>query len=173
MKPEFRWGLYAGGAMSAWVLLEYALGLHTRHLALGEFTHWGTEVILCAALFFLLRHQLAGRGRSWLPVWEGVLRGGGASLVAAVFLYCFTAVYVFMIHPDWPDLVLARNVGLMRAEGVPEPVIREHARAFRWGFTPSGLAVSVIGFYSLVGVVASSLLTLWLNWRHKEPVHGR
>lgn len=170
MMPELRAGLLAGGAMSAWILLEYALGLHTRHLAAGEFTHWGTEIILCAALYLLLRHRRVGTRRRWLPVWEGVLRGGGASLVAALVLYCFTVTYVSVIHPDWPDLVLARNIGLMRAEGLPEPEIREHARAFRWGFTPAGLATSVIGFYTLSGVVASALLTLWLNWRRKEPV---
>lgn len=173
MKPELRLGLIAGGAMSAWVLLEYALGLHTRYLALGEFTHWGTELILCATLYVLLRNQLVGHRRSWLPVWEGVLRGGSASLVAALFLYCFSVTYVHIIHPDWPDLVLARNVGLMREQGVPEEQIREHARAFRWGFTPAGLAVSVVGFYSFVGVLASAFLTLWLNWRRPEPVQRR
>ena len=65
--------------------------------------------------------------------------------------------------------MLVRTVEQMRAQGVPEAEIREHARAFRWGFTPSGLAVSVIGIYSIVGVMASSVLTLWLNWRRKEP----
>ena len=122
-----------------------------------------------AMLYGLLRQHLARPGRPWLPVWEGILRGGSASLVAALGLYCFTATYVFVIHPDWPDLVLVRTVEQMRAQGVPEAEIREHARAFRWGFTPSGLAVSVIGIYSIVGVMASSVLTLWLNWRRKEP----
>ena len=172
MRPEFRFGLLAAAGMSGWLLLENLLGLHTRHLGAAAYTHWGTEVVLVAALYLLLRAELRRLNRYWLPLWEGVLRGTLMSLVAALAFYAFTAVYVFVLHPDWPDLRLAHDVALMRAAEVPEAEIREYARRFRQAFTPGGLALFVVGLYTIVGGLASSVLTLWINWRHKESLHG-
>lgn len=171
-RPEFRYGLIAGISMSAWLLFEFALGLHTRHFAAAGYTHWGTEIILVLVLHALLRHQLRSLGRYWLPVWEGVLHGTLASLVAALVFYVFAAVYVFAIHPDWPDLRLAFDVTTMRERGLPEEHVRGYARLFRAAFSPGGLAVAILGGYTVIGALASSVLTLWVNWRHKEPVRG-
>lgn len=173
MRPEFLFGLLAAAGMSGWLLLEYLLGFHTRHLALASYTHWGTEIVLLTALYLLLRGELRRLNRYWLPVWEGVWRGLLTSFVAALGFYAFTTCYVLFIHPDWPDLRLAHDVARMREAGVPEEQVREYARRFRDAFTPTGIAFFILGIYPIGGALASAVLTLWINWRHKERVDRR
>lgn len=170
MRPEYKYGLLAGAGMSLWLLAEYVAGLHTRHLGAAAYTHWGTELVLAVALYRLLRHQVRRLNRYWLPVWEGVLYGTLTSFVAALVFYAFAAAYVTFVHPDWPDLRLAHEVAAMRERGVPEEEVREYARFFRGAFTPVGLALAILGAYTVIGAVLSSVLTLWINWRHKERV---
>ena len=173
MNPELKYGMIAGSGMSAWMLGEYALGLHTTHLAVSAYTNWGTELVLFVTLWFFLRHKLYQPNRYWLPVWEGMLHGLLASLVAGLVFCTFLNFYFRFINPEWPDLYLAWRVPLMRAAGTSEESIRDFARSFLWSVTPAGLTVHAIGIYTIIGTLASSVLTLWLNWRRKEPVEVR
>lgn len=173
MGSGLKYGLIAAGAMSAWMLGEYALGLHTTRLAIGHYTGWGTELIFVFVLWRLLHHQLHGANRYWLPVWEGLLHGAIASLVTAAAFYVFLALYLQLINPNYADLMLEWQITRMRAAGQPEDEIRLMARGFLWSLSPVGLPVTVFGLYLLLGVTASPLFTLWLNWRRKEPVHAR
>jgi hypothetical protein len=168
----FKYGLIAAAGMSAWMLAEYALGLHTTRFSLGYYTSWGTEIIFVAVLWRLLHGQLYQANRTWLPVWQGLLQGLFASLVAAMGFYVFLSLYLHFLNPEYPDLMLEWQVGQMRAAGKPEDEIRQMARGFRWSMSALGLPVTVFGAYLLIGFIASPLLTLWLNWRRKQPVHA-
>ncbi len=170
MRPELKYGLLAGTAMSGWVLVEHGLGLHTRHFGIAQYTGWMTVLILLVTLHLLLRRQITRLNRYWLPVWEGVLYGTLASLVAAMVFYMFLVLYLFVIHPAWPDLYLEWQVARYRAAGLSEQQIGEFARFFRWTVSPTGLAAVTLMLYTVGGMLASSVLTLWVNWRHKEPV---
>jgi hypothetical protein len=172
MGPALKHGLVAAAGMIAWVLAEYALGLHGPRIEFGRYTDWGTEVILVVALWRLLHHQLHAANRYWLPVWEGVLQGMQASFVAAMGFYIFLSLYLYYLNPEFPDLHLIAEVARLRADGVPEEDIQQMVRGFRWSMGPVGLPLTVGGFYLFIGLVASPLLTLWLNWRRKEPVHA-
>lgn len=169
MKPWLRQGLIAGGAMAGWTLLEYALGLHNTRLALGHYADHGPELILLVMLWRLLQAEVRRPECYWLPVWRGVLHGALASLVAAMVFYIFLNAYIGYLNPGWPDLYLEWQVARMRAAGETEVVIRGMARAFRANFSPAGLVGATIGLYPFLGGAASAILTLWLNWRHKEP----
>ncbi len=173
MASVFKYGLLAAAGMTAWMLGEYALGLHTTRLGLGHYTRWGTELIFVLCLWRLLRHQLHGAQRYWLPVWEGLLHGLLASLVAVLSFYVFLSLYLHFLNPDYADLALEWQIARMRAASIPEEEIRVMARGFRWSMSPVGLPVTLFTSYLLIGIVASPLLTLWLNWRRKEPVHAR
>jgi hypothetical protein len=163
----------AAAGMSAWTLGEYALGLHTTRIEFGRYTGWGTELIFIFILWRLLRETLHQPNRSWLPVWEGLLHGAVLSLVAAMGYYVFVSFYLHFINPDCINLMLESQIAHWRAAGKAEAEIRQMARGFLWSVGPMGLPVTVFGLYLLIGLVASPLLTLWLNWRRKEePIHA-
>jgi hypothetical protein len=170
MVPALKYGLLAAAGMILWLLAEYALGLHGPRIALSRFTTGATEIILILALWRLLHHLLYAANRYWLPVWQGLLHGIVASLVAAAAFYVFLRIYLHFINPDFPDVYLEWEVGRMRADHQPEEEIREMARGFRWSMGPVGLPVTLGRLYLLIGFFASPVLTLWLNWRRKETV---
>lgn len=168
MPPALKYGLLAAAGMIAWLLGEYVLGLHGTRIALGHYTSWGTEIGLVLALWRLHHHQLHVGNRYWLPVWEGLLHGALASLVAAMCLYIFFTLYLNFINPFFADNYLEWEVARMRADGKPEEAIRQMVRGFRWSIGPIGLPLVTAGTCLIVSFVASPLLTLWLNWRRKE-----
>jgi hypothetical protein len=172
MQPGLKYGLLAAAGMSVWMLGEFLLGLHTIRPGIGHYTSWGTEIILVAALWRMLYQLLYQPRRHWLPVWEGLRHGTLAGLIAAMGFYVFLSCYLSFLNPEYADSMLQWQVDHLRARAMPEPEIREMARAFRWSLSPAGLPVTVFGLYLLIAVIAAPLLTLWLNWRRKEePVH--
>ncbi len=173
MRPEMKYGLIAGLGMSLWMLAEFLLGLHTTHLDLNTYTNWGTEVILFVILYLFLRQKMSVLQRYWLPVWEGFLYGALTSLVAGLLFCTFLNIYLRFINPDWPFHYLNWHVAKMRTAGQSEDSIRLFAGSFRWSVTPVGLAVNSIGLYTLLGALVSPVLTMWLNWRRKEPFEQR
>jgi hypothetical protein len=168
MKSELKYGLLGGAAMIVWTLGEYAIGAHNTRFALGEYTAWGTEIILLVMLWRLLRLKFARLNRYWLPAWEGMLYGALASFVSGLVLYCFMNVYVTFINPEWPDVFLVWQVAQMRAAGDTEQTIRAYVSSVRWKTGPIGLPTVIIGLNLLLGAAFSAMLTLWLNLRHKE-----
>jgi hypothetical protein len=171
LAPGLKYGLIAAAGMAASLLAAYALGLHTRHFGIGAYTDSLTPVILVAALWRMLHQLLNTANRYWLPVWVGLLHGLFASLVAAMGFYIAFSLYLRFVNPGYPDLYLEWRFAQMRAAGQSESEIGMMARTFRWSMGPTGLPVTILGFYLLVGTIASPILTLWLNWRRKEVVH--
>ncbi len=171
MSPSLTHGLLAAGATSLWLLLAYALGLHTQHIAIGHYVNYGAEIILIIALWRTPHRELHTQNRYWLPVWLGLLQGMLTALVAAMGVYVFLSLYLNFINPGYPDLHLDWRVNHLRSTGVAEEEVRAMARAYRWSTGPIGLPLSIAGLYLLFAFIASPLLTLWLNWRRKEPGH--
>jgi hypothetical protein len=168
MSLSLKYGLLAAVVTGLWLLLAYALGLHTTHIAVGHYANYGAEIILLLALWRTLHQELHGRNHYWLPVWLGLLRGMGTALVAAMGVYVFLSLYLTFLNPYYTLLHLDWRVSAMRAAGETEEQVRAMARAYTWSTGPTGLPVTVAGVYLLFAVVASPLLTLWLNWRRKE-----
>lgn len=173
MHPVLKYGLAAAGATSLWLLLAFALGLHSTHIGIGHYVNYGAEAILALALWRSLHRQVHEDNRYWLPVWQGLLRGLLTSLVAAMGVYLFLSLYLQFINRDYPDLYLEWQVARMRAAGESEEQVRAMARAYRWSTGPVGLPVTLGGMYLLFGFIAAPILTLWLNWRRKDPSRVR
>ena len=167
MRAELKYGLVAGLLMSAWMLVEHLCGLHTVHLGAAQYTGVVGDIIPIVMLYLLLKHQLTALQRYWLPVWEGMLYGLAASLAAALVFYIFINAYKFFLNPGWVDLQLEWRVAQLRAAGTVEPDIQRKIVSLRYAYGPVGLALTVPVF-TLVGAGFAALLTLWLNWRHKE-----
>jgi len=171
MKPELKYGIVAGLAMGGWMLLEFWFGFHTTRMDARQFTGWVTDLIPTVMLYLLLKRRLESNDRYWLPAWEGMLHGLFASFVAALVFYVFLNVYQYFVNPSWVDSQLEWKVAHLRAAGATETDIRKQIVALRQANGPIGLAL-YIPAYTLLGGCVSALITLWLNWRHKEPVHA-
>lgn len=168
MSPSLKHGLIAAAATSGWLLLAYALGLHTRHIAWGHYANFGAEIILVFALWRSLRAHLIAGNFYWLPVWRGLIHGLATAAVAAMGICCFLSLYLNFVNPEYPILHLEWRVNSLRAAGETEEQIRAMARAYLWSTGPIGLPITVGAVYLLFGFIASPVLTLWLNWRRKE-----
>lgn len=172
MNPALQYGLLAAAATSAWLLLAWALGLHTTHIGVGHYFNYGAEIILIVALWRSLHRQLHDDNRYWLPVWLGLARGMLTALVTAMGVYIFLSLYLQFINRDYPDLHLEWQVARMRDAGEPEEQVRVAASAYRWSTGPVGLPITIAGVYLVFAFIASPILTLWLNWRRKETVQA-
>jgi hypothetical protein len=173
VKPELKYGLLAAAATALWLLLAWALGLHTQHIGLGHYANYGAELILVAALWHSLHQQVQEKDRYWLPVWLGLIRGMLTGLVAAMGVYIFLSIYLNFLNRDYADLYLEWQVARLREAGEAEEQVRAMARAYRWSTGPIGLPITIGGVYLVFAFIASPLLTLWLNWRRKEPARSR
>lgn len=172
MAPALKYGLLAVAGMVAWMLAEFMLGLHGTYIGIGHYTSRGAELILVLALWRLHHHQVYADNRYWLPVWVALLHGLLACVVAALGLYVFLNFYLHFLNPFFPDRYLEWLVAGMRSDHVPEELIREKARVFRWSYGTLGLPIVTFSTCLFIGLVASPLLTLWLNWRRKEVVQA-
>lgn len=168
MASFFKYGLITAAATSAWLLLAWALGLHSRHIALGHYFNYGAEIVLALALWQSLRAHLREKNYYWLPVWRGLIHGMATAFVAAIALSTFLTIYLNVLNREYPYLHLEWIVSGMRTAGQPEEQVRAVAQAYRWSTSPFGLPLTIIGTYLIFGFIASPLITLWLNWRRKE-----
>ena len=169
MAQALKYGLLAAVATSTWLLLAYAAGWHSRQIAFGHYANYGAEIFLALALWLSLRAWLRERNFYWLPVWRGLLQGMATALIAAMGVTTFLSLYLNFINPHNPDLHLDWLVASMRAAGEPEEQVRATARAYRWSTGPVGLPVTILCVYLIFGFIASPLISLWLNWRSKQP----
>ena len=165
MKPEIKYGLLIGLGVCAWILLEFAIGLHTTRMALGEYTGFVSNLIPLVGLYALLRMRLESSSDGRLTLGQGIYAGVLASLVAAVLVYSFLVAYNQVINPGWIDLALDWKVANMRAAGQPEPFIREQILSYRNAYSPTGLVGSILVGMTLMGGIFSLFLTLLLRWR--------
>lgn len=154
--------------MIAWMLLQWAAGLHGAHVGYQHYTDWVLHLVPLVVVWRTLRALVDQRERYWLPVWQGLLHGLVATLVAATVYQIFLTLYLHFLNPNFPDLYLEWHVAQMRAAGVAEENVRAIAREFRWSTSPVGVLLTVVGTNLLIGFLAAPLLTLWLNWRRKE-----
>lgn len=168
MSSSLKYGLLTAAGLIGWMLGEYALGLHTTHVAYSRYTGWVTELILLIGLWRMLLHQLHLGNRYWLPLWVGLLQGLLTCLVVGMGYYIFLSAYLRFLNPVFPYYYLEWSVAQMRSHGVSEEDIRLKSQAFLWTFSPTGMLINTIGFKLLVGFFAAPIITLWLNWRRKE-----
>src|SRR5262245_50176896 len=130
MSLTLKYGLLNAAATSVWLLLAYATGLHSKHIALGHYANYGAEVFLVLALWYSLRGYLRDQNFYWLPAWKGMIHGMLTALVAAMGVYVFLSLYLSFINPQYPDLYLQWRVDAMRAAGEAEEQVRAVAQAY-------------------------------------------
>lgn len=166
MTLEFKYGLISGVGISLWVAAEYALGLHTTHLEIGEYTRYFPLLILLIALFFLLEKK---HSEGPLNPGSSVVSGLTASFLGALIVYGFNLAYNQWINPEWIDNALAIKVTAMRAHDIGEVEIRRAITAFRHDNSAAGLVTRVIVGLTVFGGIFSVLLAWVMRQRTSPP----
>lgn len=169
MKPELKYGLSAGFAACLWMLAEYALGLHTRHLDVWQYTDAASFLVFVPPLWLLLHQRQAALGPGQpLSLWDAVVRAMLMSLVAALVIYVFMVAYTAFLNPGWVDTVLNWKVAHWRAAQESEEAIRRQITAYRRLHTPVGLAAGLLVSTPLLGGIIAVFLAVWLNLRARR-----
>ena len=163
MRPEFRFGLAAGLAAWLWLALEEVLGFHTTRLQAGDYGTWVLPLIQLAMLGLLLRdaHRREPLGR--LEPWHAAVGSLLTSVVFAVLLYAGLVATLQFVNPGWLDRMLVWKVGLMRAHGIHEDIIRTFIVATREAYSPLGLARTCFLLCPLAGMAAGLVFCIALN----------
>ena len=167
IRPEFKYGLIAGGGVALWFFCEYLLGLHTTRLALGEYTGRFSSLVLLFAILALLKKQQAAYGPLF-TLRRGLWSGLFTALIAATVIYIFMAFYGQFINPGWLEHSLKWQVDQLRAANVPESKIREQITFYRDTNSAGGLLYSTLTNWTLQGGMMALLLSFWLIWRGQK-----
>ena len=169
MSPESKYGLIAGFGTCLWMLIEYALGLHTRHLDVWKYTDACSILVLIVSVYLMLRsRRRALPPGTVLPLWRPMFSSILTSLVAACLIYVFSTIYTIWINPGWVDTVLNWKVAKWRAAEVAEPEIRRQITAYRSMHSPVGSAVALLITTPLFGAIVGVFSTVWLNLRARR-----
>jgi hypothetical protein len=163
MTREFKYGLSIGGIVCAWILLQYAFGLHTTNVAVGAYLGYASNLIPFIGLFVLLRDRQRDRWDARLSFTRGIGSGFLTSLIAALVVYCFLSLYHTFINPDWADSMIEWQVNRMRLASMEEEVIRQRITAYRDAYSPGGLARATIVGMTLLGSVMALFITTLLR----------
>lgn len=167
MKPEMKYGLITGVGVSLWMSSEYLLGFHTTHLAIGEYTGYGSTLIPLVVLAIFLKRKSATVAEGRLSLAQGIYAGLYCSFIAALVVYAYMLAYNQFIHPGWLDPALEWKVTQLRAEGVSESAIRKEITFIRHANTPVGLLGTTLVGMTLLGGLLSLVITLFLRRRSR------
>ena len=103
MKPEVKYGVFCGIGVGLWVVVEYLLGFHNKHIEIGRYSGYFSSIIPIVLIYLALRE----RRRLWhhgsLTFRQGFQYGVILSLISAVIITGFFWVYNHAINPGWLD----------------------------------------------------------------------
>ena len=115
------WGI----AMGIYMLLEFAVGLHTTYLEVGQYVGFLRYIILFVGILLAIRSIsekfFDGEVRYWKAVGIGVLVSVSAGVVMGVFEYAYAA----WIAPDFFERFLEMHLQAMRESGASDAAIAE------------------------------------------------
>lgn len=163
MTSEFKYGLGTGALVCVWILLQYAFGLHTTHVAIGAYAGYISNLIPVLGMFLLLRKKQRGIWDGRLSFARGIFSGVQMAIISALVVYSFLAVYHTFINPYWIDHMLEWKVAQLRATHQPEVAIQNQITLFRDAYSPLGIARSTLLGMTLFGSVLSLLITALLR----------
>ncbi len=102
---EYRYGLLCGGALSLWVLAEFALGFHTTALEIGQYSGYFAFSIPLILIFTALREQQR-QSAGILTLKSGISVGFTIAFVSSILFTIFLAVYHHYINPEWIETMV-------------------------------------------------------------------
>ena len=147
--PGLFYGILCGLSMSAWTLIEFALGFHTTSMEIGQYSGYFSIIFPLIYIFLALRSRQTYYNNS-LPVMEGINTGFRLSFFCALILTLFFYVYNSYINPDWISTTVEWQRKRLILSGATDDEIERFMEQNR---TLNGsLGQTVMGFIGSIGV---------------------
>jgi len=125
MKPEVKYGVFCGIGVSLWVVVEYLLGFHGKHMGIGEYSGYFSSIIPLVLIYLVLRERRHLWHHGSLTFWQGFQYGVILSLISAVIITTFFWIYNHFINPGWLDAATEYQRRKMLKAGAGEAEIRQ------------------------------------------------
>ena len=169
MKIEIKYGVISGAGVCAWVLVEYFLGFHNEHLAIGKITGYLATVIPVVALFRALKEKREQQRDGDLATGDGIRSGLVISAIAAVITTPFFWAYKHVINPGWMEKALEFEKAQMAKAGASAEVIDRKVAAFNaLNSDEIQIATGLIGTM-VMGLAISLIITTILKKKSPDP----
>lgn len=155
---EVKYGLLMGIGIALFVLLQYIFGFHTTRLDQGKHLGFLSVLIPVVTIYFLMRRKRDTSDKYGLG--QAVKSGFVASLVSAVLLTGFYALYNSAINPKWPETAVAYEVKQMQKAGLKQEDIDKNAAQVREFFYLPNQLMSIFTGTTINGTILSVIMGL-------------
>lgn len=152
---EFNWAIILTGVSAAWLLVQYATGLHSTHIHLHPLYGMLWYVLAFTVIFFSIKNLRHQSPDGKLFFWEGVQSGtlvAGISIPMHLIIY---AIYYSTIGSVFFESAIAYSLEL--------EMERSEAEMF---FTLSGLLIRETLSIIASGFIISLLSSVFLKTDH-------
>jgi len=123
MKLELKFGLLAGAAVSAWLLVTSLVGFHTQRLEVVKYSDTLGLAVLAAFIGLGLKSARARSPDGSLTLEQGWKAGTLIALVSAAVSALFKVAYNHFINPGWVEKAIEWERARMQASQVAEAKI--------------------------------------------------
>lgn len=159
---EWKWGLLIGAANFAWLVLSWAMGLHSRGIAMIQVTVALSFAINFVAYALAMRAILREAPETSFA--EGLRSGAVMAVLAAAVAVAGQFVYFKAINPGWTEYMVGEARAFYLSAGMEEARVEEIAEAAgtTYGFASYATQAGVGAL--LQGIVFSAMNLLVLRW---------
>jgi hypothetical protein len=153
---EVRYGLVLALASFVWITLEYAVGLHTTHIAYHPVV---TNFFLLIPIYLMwraLKHRRDVLERGQLDWWQGIASGMFISVVAGALAAPTMWIFITFVNPNFFSAMIEFSV----KTGYHQKL--DHAEAY---FNFPAYAIQSTLMPIVLGFVVSVILTAIARWQ--------
>ena len=168
MKTELIYGIAAGLGISLWVFIEFLLGLHDKHLEIGQFTGYLSTIIPIACIYLGLKEKRGQLSPETLTLQQGLTTGLIVSLISGIITTAFFLLYYHFINPGWRQSAEDFERSQWEHTGMPEEEIALQIEQLKFLNSDTGVVIFNMISSLVLGMIISFFLTLFL--RKKEGI---
>lgn|GEM_PF-1451894 len=169
MKPELKFGLLSGAAVSVWLLATSLAGFHFQRLEVVKYSGTLSLVVLAGFIRFALKSARDRAPDGALTLEQGWRTGTLIALVSASVSALFKVAHNHVLNPGWVEKAIAWERARMEAQQAAPRKIERMETFLR---TTNG-DLFLVTFGILDTVVLGTFIALGLAASMKRPPRGQ
>lgn len=157
-RPEIRYGLIIGIAVSLYILAEYLLGFHTKYLNIGRYTGYISTLIPIIGLYYAVKTKRLQSSTQTITFKTAFLTGLLTSILASVIISAFFYIYNTRINSSWMDKAIAEEKKAMQKQGLKDKEIDENIKQLKAVYSPQAQLTGVFIGTTINGAILSLII---------------